>query len=54
MQTLLMEIARDEGIKLDSERTEKNIPQFTWEGGLEELKHEYTSLELQKKVLDWR
>jgi len=32
MQTLLMEIAREEGIKLDSEQTEKNMPQLTWEG----------------------
>jgi len=27
---------------------------FEWEGCLEEFKDKYTSLELQKKALDWR
>jgi hypothetical protein len=25
-----------------------------WGGGLEEYRHEFTSLELQKKALEWR
>ena len=27
---------------------------FRWEGGLKELKNEYTSVELQHKALEWR
>ncbi len=27
---------------------------FSWEGGLKELKNEYTSVELQHKALEWR
>ena len=27
---------------------------FEWEGCLEEFKDQYTSLELQKKALEWR
>lgn len=27
---------------------------FKWEGCLEEFKDQYTSLELQKKALEWR
>ena len=50
MQILLVEIAREEGTKLDDEDSAKGAPKFTWEGGLAELKQEYTSLELQKKV----
>ena len=42
-------------IEFLSKRKSKNIelPKFTWEGGLEELKGEYTSVELQKKALEW-
>lgn len=29
-------------------------PKFDWEGGLEELKDRYTSVELQHKVCEWR
>jgi len=27
---------------------------FSWEGGLKELKNEYTSVELQHKAMEWR
>ena len=27
---------------------------FEWEGGLKELKNEYTSVELQHKASEWR
>lgn len=27
---------------------------FSWEGGLSELKGEFTSIELQHKALEWR
>jgi hypothetical protein len=42
-------------IEFLSNRERKKIepPKFTWEGGLEELKDEYTSVELQKKALEW-
>ncbi len=42
-------------IEFLSDRERKNVdpPTFTWEGGLEELKDEYTSVELQKKALEW-
>ena len=39
------------------ERRRNKIPVFLkqdWAGGLEEFKTQYTSLELQKKVLEWR
>jgi hypothetical protein len=54
MQTLLLEIAHEEGIRLDDKNPEKTTPQFTWEGGLAELSQEYSSLDLQKKALEWR
>ncbi len=34
--------------------SEKRKFNFDWEGGLAELKEEYTSVELQHKVLEWR
>ncbi|HET6402312.1 MAG TPA: DUF2281 domain-containing protein [Candidatus Kapabacteria bacterium] len=42
-------------IEFLTNRESKNVdpPRFTWEGGLEELKDEYTSVELQKKALEW-
>ena len=33
--------------------TEKRF-KFNWEGGLSELKKEFTSVELQHKVSEWR
>ena len=27
---------------------------FDWEGGLSKLKHQYTSVELQHKAMNWR
>lgn len=36
-----------------SERKPKNLNQ-DWAGALREYRHKYTSLELQKKALEWR
>ena len=33
--------------------TKKKKLDFNWEGALEDYKDKYTSLELQKKALDW-
>ena len=32
----------------------KKKPKFDWAGGLKELRAQYTSVELQKKALEWR
>ena len=32
----------------------KKKPTFSWAGALKELKDQYTSVELQHKVADWR
>ena len=32
----------------------KKKPKLDWIGGLEEYRDQYTSLELQKKTLEWR
>lgn len=32
----------------------KKKPKLDWIGGLEEYGNQFTALELQKKVLDWR
>ena len=32
----------------------KKKPKLDWIGGLEEYRDQYTTLELQKKSLDWR
>ncbi len=32
----------------------KKKPKFSWVGGLKELRDQYTSVELQKKALEWR
>ena len=32
----------------------KKKPKFDWIGGLEDLRNQYTSVELQKKALEWR
>ena len=37
-----------------SEGAKPNKFRFDWEGGLSELKGEYTSVELQHKASDWR
>jgi len=34
--------------------TRKKKPKLDWVGGLKEYRHQYTSLELQKKALEWR
>ena len=33
---------------------EKKKPKLDWIGGLKEYRDQYTALELQKEVLDWR
>jgi len=35
-------------------KTEKKGFKFDWEGGLSDLKDEYTSVELQHKAMEWR
>jgi len=35
-------------------KTEKKRFKFDWEGGLSDLKDEYTSVELQHKAMEWR
>ena len=32
----------------------KKHPKFEWIGGLKTYREQYTSLELQKKAIDWR
>lgn len=39
-------------IRQDSRRKKK--PKLDWIGGLKEYRDQYTALELQKEVLDWR
>ena len=38
-----------------SEQTESDVelPTFSWAGSLEELKDDYSAVELQKKASDW-
>jgi Uncharacterized conserved small protein len=35
-------------------KRQKKIPNLDWIGGLRELRDRYTSLQLQKKALEWR
>lgn len=35
-------------------KTKKKRFRFDWEGGLSDLKEEYTSVELQHKASEWR
>ena len=35
-------------------KVKKRKFKFDWEGGLSELKKEYTSVELQHKAMEWR
>lgn len=37
-----------------AEERKKNEITFSWAGGLSEFRDEFTSLELQKKVSEWR
>ncbi len=37
-----------------SKKVLKGELRFDWEGGLSDLKEEYTSVELQHKSVDWR
>lgn len=32
----------------------RNKPKFDWAGSLKELRNEYTSVELQHKIIKWR
>lgn len=41
-------------IKYGKKKTSKNKFKFDWEGGLANLKKDYTSVELQHKSLEWR
>ncbi len=40
--------------KYESKGKKKHKFKFDWKGGLSELKNKYTSVELQKKALEWR
>lgn len=35
------------------QKTKKKKLDFSWEGALKDYKDQYTSLQLQKKALDW-
>lgn len=35
-------------------KKEHGKPSFSWAGGLKELAEQYTSVELQHKISDWR
>jgi len=35
-------------------KAKKRKFKFNWEGGLSELKNQYTSVELQHKAVEWR
>lgn len=37
-----------------TEGREKKKPKLSWIGGLKEYRDRYTSLELQRKALEWR
>ncbi len=39
--------------KKQTETTKQNRLQLSWAGGLKAYKDKYTSVELQKKALDW-
>ena len=40
--------------KAENKGKKKHRFKFDWKGGLSELKDKYTSIELQKKALEWR
>ncbi|HHV80519.1 MAG TPA: DUF2281 domain-containing protein [bacterium] len=40
--------------KYKGEETKKKKFNFDWEGGLSEIRDEFTSVELQHKALEWR
>ena len=40
--------------KYESRETGSKELSFDWEGGLEELRDRYTSVQLQHKALEWR
>jgi len=40
--------------KYKGEETKKRKFNFDWEGSLSEIRDEFTSVELQHKVLEWR
>lgn len=42
-----------EFLELKKSGQKKNKPTLNWAGGLKEFKNQFTSLELQKKALDW-
>lgn len=41
-------------VKYGDKNINKSKFKFNWEGGLSNLKNQYTSVELQHKVLEWR
>ena len=41
-------------LRKNGRRTGKKKFSFSWEGGLSDLKENYTSVELQHKALEWR
>ena len=42
-----------EFLELKRASGKKNKPTLNWAGGLKEFKNQFTSVELQKKALDW-
>lgn len=40
--------------KYESRKVESKKFNFGWEGGLSEIKEEFSSVELQHKALEWR
>lgn len=42
------------GSKKTERKAKKSKFRFDWEGGLSELKDQYSSVELQHKALEWR
>jgi mRNA-degrading endonuclease RelE of RelBE toxin-antitoxin system len=41
-------------LEKEKKRKKKGKPNLNWIGGLKEYRDKYTSLELQKKALEWR
>ena len=50
-EDLIAQLAAKHSKNAPNEKAEP--PKFTWEGGLADLKEDYTSSELKKKALDW-
>jgi hypothetical protein len=41
-------------VKYRSQETDQNALTFEWEGGLQQLNADFTSVELQHKAREWR